>query len=197
MESVFDTAIIAIAVSAVVTALGWFATHWSTQRIDTRRRIERIIDVQWALLAEIESNLLRYAEIDLEDHQSEMERMILRRGGKAGFTPFVPRYATEIVFEAFIPDIHILPTETIRDVVAYYKQEYKLRELVEDLRSDRFAVLDRDRKARLYGHYVWQIKTVLAWGERARAALAGQLGPEAEKNAINSRAMGLNPVSET
>ena len=197
MENVFDTAIIAIAVSAVVTALGWFATHWSTQRIDTRRRVERIIDVQWALLAEIESNLLRYAEIDLEDHQSEMERMILRRGGKAGFTPFVPRYATEIVFEAFIPDIHILPTETIRDVVAYYKQEYKLRELVEDLRSDRFSVLDRDRKAKLYGHYVWQIKTVLAWGERARAALAGQLGPEAEKNAINSRAMGLNPVSET
>ena len=197
MENVFDTAIIAIAVSAVVTALGWFATHWSTQRIDTRRRVERIIDVQWALLAEIESNLLRYAEIDLEDHQSEMERMILRRGGKAGFTPFVPRYATEIVFEAFIPDIHILPTETIRDVVAYYKQEYKLRELVEDLRSDRFSVLDRDRKAKLYGHYVWQIKTVLAWGERARAALAGQLGPEAENNAINSRAMGLNPVSET
>ena len=197
MENVFDTAIIAIAVSAVVTALGWFATHWSTQRIDARRRVERIIDVQWALLAEIESNLLRYAEIDLEEHQREMERMILRRGGKAGFTPFVPRYATEIVFEAFIPDIHILPTETIRDVVAYYKQEYKLRELVEDLRSDRFDALDRDRKARLYGHYVWQIKTVLAWGERARAALAGQLGPEAEKNAINSRAMGLNPVSET
>ncbi len=49
----------------------------------------------------------------------------------------------------------------------------------------------------LFGHYVWQIKTVLAWGERARAALAGQLGPEAEKNAINSRAMGPSPVSET
>lgn len=197
MGTFLDTAIIATVVSAAVTALGWFATHWSTQRIEARRRIERIIDVQWALLAEIESNLLRYAEIDLEDHQSEMERMILHRGGKAGFTPFVPRYATEIVFEAFIPDIHILPTETIRDVVAYYKQEYKLRELVEDLRSDRFAVLDRDRKARLYGHYVWQIKTVLAWGERARAALAGQLGPEAEKNAINSRAMGPIPASET
>jgi hypothetical protein len=192
-----DTALVAAIVSAAVTALGWFASHWSTQQIENKRRNERIIDVQWALLAEIESNLLRYAEIDLDGHQRAMERMIMQGRGKSGFTPFVPRYATEIVFEAFIPDIHILPTETIRDVVGYYKQEYKLRELVEDLRSDRFVALDKDRKAKLYGHYVWQIKTVLVWGERARAALAGQLGPEAANNAINSRASGPSPVSGT
>jgi hypothetical protein len=197
MDSLFDTAVVAAVVSAAVTALGWIASHWSETRLEAQRRVEKIIDVQWALLAEIESNLQRYAEIDLGEHEREMEENIMNGRGRARFTPFVPRYATEIIFETFIPDIHILPTETIRDVVAYYKQEYKLRELVEDLRGDRFAALDRDRKARLYGHYVWQIKTVLVWGERARAALAGQLGPEAAKNAINSRATGLSPVSET
>jgi hypothetical protein len=194
LESFLDTAIIATVVSAAVTALGWFASHWSTQRIETQRRNERIIDVQWALLAEIESNLMRYDEINLDDHLADMEK---RMRGKGGFTPFVPRYVTEIVFEAFVPDIHILPTETIRDVVAYYKQEYKLREMVEDLRSDRYRTLPADRKARLYSHYVWQIKSVLVWGERARAALANQLGSEARNNAINSRGAAPSPASGT
>jgi hypothetical protein len=194
LGTLLDTAIIATVVSAAVTALGWFASHWSTQRIEARRRDERIIDVQWALLAEIESNLMRYAEINLDEHLADMEK---RMRGKGGFTPFVPRYVTEIVFEAFVPDIHILPTGTIRDVVAYYKQEYKLREMVEDLRSDRYQALPSDRKARLYSHYVWQIKSVLVWGERARSALANQLGPEARNNAINSRVAALNPASGT
>jgi hypothetical protein len=197
LGTLLDTAIIATVVSAAVTALGWFASHWSTQRIEARRRLERIIDVQWALLAEIESNLIRYAETDLDAHERDMLLRIRRGKGRNGFTPFVPRYVTEVVFEAFVPDIHILPTETIRDVVAYYKQEYKLRELVEDLRSDRFRALPADRKANLYSHYIWQIKSVLAWGEQARAALVNQLGPEARRNAINSRAAAPSPASET
>ena len=194
MGSVLDTAIIATVVSAAVTALGWFASHWSTQRIETRRRTEKIIDVQWALLAEIESNLQRYAEIDLDEHLVDMERRIRGRGR---FTPFVPRFAIEIVFDAFVSDIHILPTETIRDVVSYYEQEYKLRELVEDLRSDKVHALERDRKALLYSDYVWQIKTVLSEGERARLALAGQLGPEAAQYHFNSRGEVPSPASET
>lgn len=194
MGAILDTAIIATVVSAAVTALGWFASHWSTQRIEARRRIEKIIDVQWALLAEIESNLQRYSEIDLDEHLADMEQRIRGRGR---FTPFVPRYATEIIFEAFIPDVHILPTETIRDVVAYYKQEYKLRELVEDLRSEKVEKLERDRKALLYSDYVWQIKTVLVEGERARAALAGQLGPEAARPHFSNRGAAPIQASET
>lgn len=194
MGNFLDTAIIATVVSAAVTALGWFATHWSTQRIEAKRRIEKIIDVQWALLAEIESNLQRYAEIDLDEHLADMEKRIRGRGR---FTPFVPRFATEIVFEAFISDIHILPTETIRDVVSYYKQEYKLRELVDDLRSDKVHSLERDRKALLYSDYVWQIKTVLSEGEAARLALVGQLGPEAAQFHFNSRVAAPSPASGT
>ncbi len=195
MGNLFDTAVVAAIVSAAVTALGWFTSHWSETRLEAQRREEKIIDVQWALLAEIESNLQRYSEVDLDTHEREMRRSILSGRGRTRFTPFVPRYATEIVFEAFIPDIHILPTGTIRDVVAYYKQEYKLREMVEDLRSDRFAALSQDRKAHLYGHYVWQIKTVLSWGERARAALASQLGPESVQNNFNNQGADPSPAS--
>ena len=195
MNGVLESALVAAVVSAAVTALGWFASHWSERRLEAVRREEKIIDVQWALLAEIESNLLRYVEIDFDEHADEMERRILAGRGIAGFTPFVPRDAPEIIFEAFIPDIHILPTETIRDVVSYYKQEYKLRELIEDLRSERYVKLSRDRKALFYSDYVWQIRTVLSKGEKARAALARQLGPGAARIAISSRDGDPNPVS--
>jgi hypothetical protein len=195
LNAIIDTALIAAVVSAAVTALGWFASHWSERRLEAGRRQEKIIDVQWALLAEIESNLLRYAEIDLDEHADQMERSIMAGRGTAGFTPFVPRDAPEIIFEAFIPDIHILPTETIRDVVSYYKQEYKLRELIEDLRNERYVKLARDRKALFYSDYVWQIKTVLSKGEKARTALARQLGPSAERITISSRDEDPNPES--
>ena len=190
MPGLLDTAILAAIVSAAVTALGWFASHWSEQRLETKRRIERIVDVQTALLAEIESNLTRYEEIDLDQHTTDMVRRITQKGRGTSFTPFVPRYATEIIFEAMLADIHILPTETIDDVVAYYKQEYKLRELVEDLRSSRYQELEQDRKARIYEDYVWQIKTVLITGEEARGALRNSLGVP-----LNNPEAGQNPAS--
>jgi hypothetical protein len=191
MPGLLDTAILAAIVSAAVTALGWFASHWSERRLETQRRIERIVDVQTALLAEIESNLTRYEEIDLNQHTTDMVRRITRKTQEKSFTPFVPRYATEIIFEAMLADIHILPTETIDDVVAYYKQEYKLRELVEDLRSSRYQELEQDRKARIYEDYVWQIKTVLITGEGARSALRNSLGVP-----LNTQEAGQNPASE-
>lgn len=188
MPSLLDTALIAAIVSAAVTALGWYASHWSEKRLESQRRIERIVDVQTALLAEIESNLTRYEEIDLDRHTTDMVRKIT---GKKAFTPFVPRDAPEIVFEAMLADIHILPTETIDDVVAYYKQEYKLRELVEDLRSSRYQELEQERKARIYEDYIWQIKTVLVTGEQARGALRNSLGVP-----LSSQEAGPSPASE-
>jgi hypothetical protein len=191
MPSLLDTALIAAIVSAAVTALGWYASHWSEKRLEIQRRIERIVDVQTALLAEIESNLTRYEEIDLDGHMSDMTHRILHKSRGRAFTPFVPRDAPEIVFEAMLADIHILPTETIDDVVAYYKQEYKLRELVEDLRSSRYQELEQDRKARIYEDYVWQIKTVLITGEQARGALRNSLGVP-----LNNQEAGQSLASE-
>jgi hypothetical protein len=195
MLSLLDTAILAAIVSAAVTALGWFATHWSEQRLDDKRRIEKIVDVQTALLAEIESNLTRFDEIDLDQHADAMIGRIMRKAGRPNFTPFVPRYATEIIFEAMLADIHILPTETIDDVVAYYKQEYKLRELVEDLRSSRYQEIEQDRKARIYRDYIWQIKTALVTGEQARDALRSSLGLSRHGAAFNSPAAVPSPAS--
>ena len=170
-----DTALVAAFVSAIITMIGWLASHWSQRRLDAKRRDEKIIDVQTALLAEIESNLDRYEEIDLDKHNAEIQRLI-KSSRRGSYTPFVPRYPTEIIFEAIVADIHILPTETIDEVVAYYKQELKLREMVEDLRSERFAALEQERKAQMFDHYIWQIKTVLITGKEARDVLRTSLG---------------------
>jgi len=194
VPGLIDTIVIAAIVSAAVTALGWFASHWSETRLEAKRRDEKIVDVQTALLAEIESNLTRYEEIDLDDHVADMTGRILRKGRAQAFTPFVPRDAPDIVFEAVLPDVHILPTETIDDVVAYYKQEYKLRELVEDLRSDRYRELEQERKARIYKDYVWQIKTIVITGEQARRALRESLGLDGR--AVSSPGADLIPASE-
>ena len=82
------------------------------------------------------------------------------------------------------------------DVVAYYKQEYKLRELVEDLRSDKYERLAQARKARVYADYVWQIKTVLLAGERAKAALGASLGSGNLPTALSNPAGAPSPASE-
>jgi hypothetical protein len=187
-----DAALVAAAVSGAVTALGWFATHWSEKSLEGVRRAERVIDVQTALLAEIESNLKRYQEFDLDAHGAQMTRQMKQ---KAGFTPFVPRYVSEVVFEAMIAEIHILPTKTIDEVVAYYKQEYKLRELVEDLRSDRYAKLEPDRKALMYEDYIWQIKTTLVTGTKARDALRTSLRLPPKPADSNIPAAVRNPAS--
>jgi hypothetical protein len=188
-----DTALVAAIVSAVITMLGWLASHWSERRLEAKRRTEKVTDVQAALLAEIESNLKRYQELDLDGHAFEMNRLIRK---SRTFTPFVPRYVSEVVFEAMIAEAHLLPTQTIDDVVAFYKQEYKLRELVEDLRSDRYASLEPDRKALMYEDYVWQIKTTLLTGNRARDALLISLGLPRKPHILSSQAAAWNPASE-
>jgi hypothetical protein len=186
-NSLFDTALIAAIVSAALTVLGWLVSHSSEKRLEIRRREEKIVDVQTALLAEIESNLIRYGETDLDAHLAEITKRILKPARGSRYTPFIPRDSTEIVFEAMLPEIHILPTEVIGDVINYYKQEYKLRELVEDLRGETYRDLDQPRKARIYADYIWQIKTVIWEGERSRASLAKSLGRPVPDKIVNIR----------
>lgn len=164
-----DSALIATVVSALITIGSWVVAHWSSNRIDEKRRIEKIVDIETALEAEIRSNLLRFEATDLDRH---LDEIVSKMRASAGFTPFVPRYASIVIFEAIVGEITILPNRTIEDVVLYYKLEYKLRDLVEDLRSEKFAALEGERKIEIYGDYVWLIKSARGQGQSALTALA-------------------------
>ncbi|NJM29812.1 MAG: hypothetical protein HC855_06660, partial [Rhizobiales bacterium] len=69
----------------------------------------------------------------------------------------------------------------------YYKQEFKLEKLIDDLRGETFHTLDKQRKAHIYADYVWQIKTVVSEGETARASLSKSLGRQAPQRLVNIR----------
>lgn len=127
------SALTATVISSAVTAFGWFITSRNQRGLDRDRRSERVLDFQTALVAEIKTNQLRFGGTDLAVHAAEMQQQIL--SSDQAFNPFVPRYPGIIVFEAVLQEIHILPTETIQEVIAYYKQQYELRDLIEDLRS--------------------------------------------------------------
>ena len=174
MNSWFSSALIATFVSSLVTAFGWFVSHRNLRRLEEARRGEKVLDVQTALIAEIKTNTSRFDDTDLQAHADEMRDLILT--SRKAYTPFVPRYAGTMVFDAVIKEIHILPTDTIQDVIAYYKQEYALRDLAEDLRGDEFSKLDKTRKAGIYVPFNFQIETAKRQGKLAIGAMLRNTG---------------------
>jgi hypothetical protein len=168
-------AFIAVVVSALVTVAGWFATYRSTRRLEELRRQEKTLDVQTALIAEIRSNMLRFADTDLE----ALEREVVDRIGSAPksspYTPFIPKFAHAMIFETVMAELHVLPTETIEDVVSYYKIEYKLSAFADDIRGDAFASLSPERKKLIYSDYVHIIRHAQKTGHAALQALVSSL----------------------
>ena len=147
-------AIVAAVISGLITALGWWASHYSSRRIETSRRSERVKDIQTALRAEMRSHrqrLLLFA--DGQATQSTSKR-IAESDGSGRFTPFVPREVDSFIFVAVAKEVHILPTAVIDPVVLYYRQVHALAQFAEDMRSERFDNLEPARKAEMYADYV-------------------------------------------
>jgi hypothetical protein len=160
-------AVTAAIVSSLFTAFGWLATYRGTRRLETLRRREKVIDTQAALVAEIRSNLLRFAGVDLDELRKTVLDLIGTAPRRSPFTPLVPQYAHAFIFETILGEIYVLPTEVIQDVVTYYKLEYKLSLFVQDLRHPDFAKLSPERKKLMYSDYVQMIKDTQKAGRQA------------------------------
>ena len=183
MSAWVGPAIIAAVISAIVTAAGWYASHFSNRRLEVARRRERMQDVQTALLAEIVANEHRLATIDLRSHADYIAGRIAAEG--AAFTPFVPREVLTFVMDAIASEIHILPNEVIGPVVLYYRQAMAIGLLADDLRSDRFIALDPDRKIEVYRDYIGLLQYAQSLADDAIEALEVSLDAE---NSFSSRA---------
>ena len=175
MEGWLGSALIATLVSSLVTAFGWYVTHRNSRRLEELRRDEKVIDFQTALIAEINTNIARFSGTKLEVHAREMRKLIL--AGRRDYTPFVLRYSGTIVFDEVLKEIHILPNGVIQDVIAYYKQEHALQLLADDLRSENFAKLDKQRKADLFVEFIRNIEGSHKQGELAIAAMRQAIEP--------------------
>jgi hypothetical protein len=138
------------AIVGVLGALvGIFLSNVMTMLLETRQRRERVTDVQTSLRAEIRSHWSRLAPMDLESRAALIAGKI-RAAAEQGsaFTPFIPQEDDNVIFDSVADEIHILPNDVIDPVVLYYSQLNTITRFVEDLRSERFAALEAERKGR-------------------------------------------------
>lgn len=166
-------AVIAAIVSAIVTAGGWFVTHSRERGAEERRRREKIIDVQKALRAEIGHHVAMLEETDLEAHLAVVKGMM---AGDEAYFPIPPREAHDSVYRALLHEIHVLPTETVDPVVAYYAQIGAIATFAEDLRERRFRALPRARRELAYEHFIGMKLRALRDGREACRRLEAGIG---------------------
>lgn len=162
------TALIATVISAMVTALGWYVAASRERARERRRRRERELDVQLALRAEIRAHAHQLNATDFDAHLADR---LARMEAEEGFAPFVPRETNDLVFRAMVAEIHILPSRVVDPVVLYYHQIAAIGSVAEDLREERFAGLDRARKAAAFSHFIAMKKLARFQAGEAIAAL--------------------------
>ena len=152
-------------VAGLFVALGWIVNGWQNRRAAVLARKERIRDVHRALYAEIGAYLQSIGgEEGLEADQS---RIVARIEADHAFVPFIPSEEPDRVYRAILGDIHILPRTSIDTVVAFYGQLAAIGALIEDMRSDRFGSLSKDRRLEIYRDYIRLRRIALVYGDAA------------------------------
>jgi hypothetical protein len=176
MEGWIGSAVVAVVISSLVTVAGWYATHRSERMLEAARRQERIQDIQTALLADIRSTSHRFRQIDLDQHLTDMLAQIGGASEGRDYTPFVPGEPGSLLWSSVAHEVHILPNDVIEPVVLFFSQLETVRYFVDDLRSERYAAVNRARKAAMYDHYVRMMKYLVQLADDAQGALERSLG---------------------
>ncbi|QPH55140.1 hypothetical protein [Pontivivens ytuae] len=169
MDDRVTAAIIAAAVSAVVAVLSWVFAFFRDERRERRRRRERVIDVQKAIRAEIETHVYQLERDDL-DRVAEVVATLF--GSDPGYVPFIPRERHDVIFAVLVGDIQVLPTDTIRPVVVYYDILATIDAMTEDMRSERYGALDPERRALFFADYMDTKRNLLRRGQKAIESLS-------------------------
>lgn len=172
MEAWVGPAIIAAVVSGFVSAAGWFVTSWQAIRLERRRRAEKVRDFQVALRAEVASDLRL---LKVADYQTIMAEVAAKYRDNPSYRPFVPHLATNVVFDAIVPELHILPGEVIEPVIRYARLRQVLSSFIEDLRQATDGGLPADRALLMFSDYFETLGRLEILAESAIAALSASL----------------------
>jgi hypothetical protein len=172
MDPWVGPAIIAAIVSGVVSAVGWFVNSWQSRRNERASRAEKVHDFQVALLAEIESDLLSTSVFD----RAELLRSVSARyREEPGYSVLVPHLASNVIFDAIVKEIHILPGDVIGPVVDYQRLRQTLERFAADLRASNFGQLPPERQLVMYTDYLEIIGRLEELAQRAAIALQNSL----------------------
>lgn len=132
--SALDPRIWQAVLAGLFVAVGWLVNGAQNRRTEARLRRERREDVQRAIVAEIKHYLEVLEGEDLNDVWAAMQPRIA-----AGYVPFLPSEANDMVFQSVLADIHILPKKVIDPVVKYYSQLQAIEAQIADSRLDSFT----------------------------------------------------------
>jgi hypothetical protein len=169
-------AIVAALVSATVSAIGWFVTFRATLRLEQVRRDEKVHDFQVALRAEIDSDLLVMIVVD---RTAFLEEISERYRADLTYSVLVPQLSSNVVFEAIVKDIPILPASVIAPVIHYARLRQTIAQFVEDLRSQSFPKLAAERQLVMYSDYLDMLGRLEVLSRNALAALDASLNTPA------------------
>ncbi|MEO0379669.1 MAG: hypothetical protein AAF252_05325, partial [Pseudomonadota bacterium] len=131
-------------VAGLFVAFGWIVNGTQKRAVARRLRREQREDVQRALVSEIKHYLEVLETEDVDAAWAAMQPRIA-----AGYVPFLPSEANDMVFRSVLENIHILPKTVIDPVVKYYSQLRAIEMQIADSRLPAFVEgVDEDSRAR-------------------------------------------------
>ena len=180
-------------IAGLFLGAGWFVNGLLNRRAAEALRQEKLRDMHRALYSEIGNNLANLW--DDARIESYAEGMLERMREDEDFVPFIPREHNDTVFDTLLPDIYVLPRQTIDPIVAYYSQLKSLAALVDDMRGVSFKAMSQPRRIAMYSDYIEMKKQALSFGRYANAVIdafgkGGREAAEAVKLEFNTPAEG-------
>ena len=156
-------------IAGLFIGLGWFVNGWLNRRAADALKREKLRDMHRAIYAEIGVYIANIWDGDAMERYADA--MTQRMSDDADFVPLIPREQGDAIFSALIPDVHVLPRQTIDPIVAFYTQQRAISTLVEDMRGDAFRAMSQDRRIAMYRDYIEMKKQALEFGRFANAVI--------------------------
>ncbi|MCE7026734.1 hypothetical protein [Jiella avicenniae] len=173
MGSWLGPAVTAAFISSLIAALGWYVSFRTARGAESRRRDERVRDVQTAILAEIRSAVHHLRQYE----RSEILEGVRRRTQESPtYVPFIATEPSSPLYRSIAGEISILPNAVIDAVVLFYRQQEVIAYFADDLRGDRFAAMPGEEKIRMIEDYLALRDYAAALGQDAVQALETSLG---------------------
>ena len=159
--------------AALVAAIGWVVNDWLKRRGTVKQSIAKKVDFQRALRAEIKafSDGQRMSPESLDASMEEAQRHFADPAQSETYVPFIPRRKNDAVFEAILPEIHVLPEKVIYPVVVYYAQIRLIDNVTADMRTEEYANLPAERRCHLLVDYLKLLKYALVLARKALFSL--------------------------
>ena len=168
MEAWIGPVIIAASVSGIISAAGWWVTFRTSLRLEQMRREEKVHDFQVALRAEISSDLLN---LEVADRAAMLAEIAERYTADPHYPVLVPHLASNVVFDAIVKDIHVLPGEVIAPVIHYAQLRQSISRFIDDLRAESAVMLPPDRRLLMFSDYFKMLDRLEALAQNAVATL--------------------------